>query len=63
MTFASQYPNCIHQLIVADISPFHQSLSPNFLKYIQSMKQLEALKLTKKSEADQFLAPLIPVMI
>jgi hypothetical protein len=62
MTFASLYPTQVGKLIVADISPFHQSLSPSFIKYIQYMKQLQAMKVTKKSKADQYLTPLIPVI-
>lgn len=55
MVLALQQPKLISALIAVDNAPVDGALSPDFEKYTQAMRSIEAANLTKSSEADQIL--------
>jgi hypothetical protein len=55
MVLALQSPNLVAGVVAADNAPISSSLSLDFKEYITGMKEIEAAKLTRQSDADQIL--------
>lgn len=55
MTLALKSPNLCADIISVDNAPLDAALLSNFGKYVQGMKKIEAMGVTKQSEADAIL--------
>ncbi|KAL0075794.1 Alpha/Beta hydrolase protein [Phycomyces blakesleeanus] len=56
MTTAFKAPETVSKLIVVDMPPVSLKVSSNFATYVEAMKEIEAAKVRKQSEADALLA-------
>ena len=64
MSYALTSPGRLSRLIVADIAPSVGNLSPDFIKYISLMQEIESLPpgtVKTRSDADKILASHEPV--
>ncbi|KAI9746443.1 MAG: hypothetical protein M1818_000156 [Claussenomyces sp. TS43310] len=55
MTFALRYPDRLKSIVSVDNAPIDAALLGNFGKYIQGMKKIEDVGITKQAEADKIL--------
>jgi hypothetical protein len=55
MTFALKYPNKIQNIVAVDNAPVDAILLSSFGRYVQGMKKIEQVGVTKLSEADKIL--------
>ena len=55
MTLGLREPKLPGGLISVDNAPVIAPLESDFLKYIQGMREIERLKVTKRDEADQVM--------
>jgi hypothetical protein len=55
MAFALKYPSKIQNIVAVDNAPVDAALLSSFGKYVQGMKKIEQVGVTKLSEADQIL--------
>lgn len=55
MTVALRSPKTVSALIPVDNAPVDASLSSNFPKYIQGMREIDEAGVNKRSEADAIL--------
>ncbi|KAI8370917.1 Alpha/Beta hydrolase protein [Blakeslea trispora] len=60
MATALQHPDLVSKLIVVDMPPVALQLSRSFATYVDAMKEIEASKPSKQSEADKILAKYEP---
>lgn len=62
MTVALQSPETITGLIPVDNAPVNAGLGSSFFEYVKGMKEIEAARVTRTSEADKILTKYEPVM-
>lgn len=55
MVLALQSPHLVTGIVPVDNAPISATLTPEFKQYIRAMKEIEAAKVTKQSEADDIL--------
>jgi pimeloyl-ACP methyl ester carboxylesterase len=55
MTLALQEPDTVADLVAVDNAPVDATLSRDFPKYVQGMRQIQQAGVTRQSEADQIL--------
>lgn len=60
MVLALRHPDLVARLIVADIAPRHSEGAGEFEHLLGALKTLDLTTLTRRSEADERLRPLIP---
>ena len=56
MTLALRSPNLLRAVVPVDNAPVDASLSSDFPKYAQAMREIEEVQPKKQVEADQILA-------
>lgn len=61
MTLALQSPEMITGLIPVDNAPVNARLGSSFAEYVKGMKEIDAVRVTKTSDADKILARYEPV--
>jgi pimeloyl-ACP methyl ester carboxylesterase len=57
MVAALSYPGLAHRLVVVDIAPVDNP--PTLLAYVQAMRAVDLARVTRRSEVDALLAPVI----
>jgi hypothetical protein len=63
MTLALQSPETITGLIPVDNAPVNARLDSSFFEYVKGMKEIEATRVAKTSDADKILTKYEPVTI
>jgi hypothetical protein len=63
MTLALQSPETIAGLIPVDNAPVNARLDSSFFEYVKGMKEIEATRVAKTSDADKILTKYEPVTI
>lgn len=58
MALALEHPDRVGALVVVDIAP--ADYAPSFLPYVQAMQAIDLDDLTRRSQADRTLAPIVP---
>ena len=61
MAVALRSPNRVSALMPVDNAPVNAPLRSDFDKYVQGMQHVEAVKITKQSDADKILQDYEPV--
>jgi hypothetical protein len=57
MTVALQQPDLVANLVSVDNAPVDAELKSDFHNYVQGMKEVERVGVTKQAEADEILKP------
>ena len=55
MTLALRSPEIVHDIVSVDNAPIDAALLSNFGKYVQGMKKIEEVGVTRQAEADSIL--------